>query len=350
MPFILATGTAFAVAPNCDRTDFINNNSAGCTSLTLDGANIVIIGGSSKLWTGFSGDVVINTNIILDGGNGGINVSDPDPGGAAGPGADKGGGFSLGSNEPGGSNSASDGKAPVPESMGSPCSNGGGGAGFHTRGKDGLKCATSVEAIAQGGDDVLTSGLFDFGASFRGGFGGGAGAFGSDSVIGAGGGGGGALHIETTGTITIKKGVTISARGGNGGNATINGGGGGGGSGGAVWLVGSAVSFNGTIDTSGGTGGRNNNTGAHGGNGSEGRYRIENGPEVTEGHGIASGGSSGKKLSSDISCGTIGVAKENKNETFQMLTGFMMALMMGAMIKILSRFPKKVSVKSAHQN
>ena len=349
MSFILASGTALAVAPNCDRTDFLANNPAGCTSLTLSGTDIVITSGSALIWTGLTGNVSINTNIILDGGNGNNNAMDPDPGGTAGPGADKGGGLSLGSNEPGGSGSASDGEAPISETLGSPCSNAGGGAGFYTNGDPGGTCATAVNPQAQGGSD--SSALFDFTLGlFRGGFGGGAGAVGADNAVGAGGGGGGALHIETTGTITIKSGVRISARGGNGGNATINGGGGGAGSGGAVWLVGSAVQLNGSIDTRGGTGGRNNNTGANGGNGSDGRYRIENGPDVTEGHGLSSGGSSSRKLSSDISCGTIGVAKENKNETFQMMTGFMMALMMGAMIKILSRFPKKVLVKSARPN
>lgn len=350
MPFILASGTALAVAPNCDRTDFLANNPTGCTSLTLDGADIVMTGGPALIWTSLTGNVAINTNVIINGENGGQDITNNGPVPQGGPGGDVGGGHLFGTSNPGGSGSPSDGSTPLPESSGSPCSNGGGGGGFYANGEAGKKCATSIEALAQGGVDVVTSGLFDFGGSFRGGFGGGAGAFGTDVAIGTGGGGGGALHIETSGTITIKSGVTISARGGNGGNATINGGGGGAGSGGAVWLVGSAVQLNGSIDTRGGTGGRNNNTGANGGNGSEGRYRIENGPDVTEGHGLSSGGSSSRKLSSDISCGTIGVAKENKNETFQMMTGFMMALMMGAMIKILSRFPKKVLVKSARPN
>lgn len=344
LPFILVSGTALAIP--CTEADIVANaNRNDCDSLIVNGpAPIVISGGSALVFTNIPGNVEINTNIILDGGNGGTNVTDPDAGGVAGPGASKGGGFSLGSNEPGGTGSASDGKAPVPETLGSPCSNGGGGAGLYSNGGIGGTCVTAVEPQAQGGDDAVTSGLFDFtGGLFRGGFGGGAGAYGSDSAVGAGGGGGGAIHIEALGTITIKSGVKISTLGGNGGNATINGGGGGGGSGGAVWLV-SATGINlyGSIDTRGGTGGRNNTTGAHGGNGSDGRFRLDVNGDVTDGHGLATGNSStGKKLTSDISCGTVGMTKNN-NETFQMITGFAFALMMGAMIKILFQHPRKL--------
>lgn len=349
MPFILATGTAFAAAPNCIRADFIANT-PGCTSFTLDGPDIVMTGGAALIWTGLTGDVVINTNIILDGEHGATNVMNNGAIANGGPGGEVGGSYTFGDNTPGGLDSASDGNTPDEETGGSPCSNGGGGAGFFSNGGIGLKCATAVELQAQGGIDATTAALFDFGGLFRGGFGGGAGAFGSDFTLGAGGGGGGALHIETSGTITIKRGVKISVRGGNGGNATVNGGGGGAGSGGAVWLVGSAVNLNGSIDSRGGIGGRNNATGAHGGNGSDGRYRIEDGPDVTEGHGLVGGTGSSSKLSSDISCGTIGVARENKNNIYQMMSGFALAALMGLIIKTLFRFPKKFLSKSVHQN
>lgn len=350
MPFILVSGTALAVP--CTQADFVPNaNRNDCDSLIIDGPAITINSGSAIFFTNISGNVEINTDIILDGGNGSNDVSNGVPGGTAGPGADEGGGYMFAAGQPGGFGSASDGQTPTPEAAG--CSNGGGGAGFFTNGQNGFQCTGAVNPVAAGGSD--SSAQFDFivGPLFRGGFGGGAGAYGATTVLGTGGGGGGALHIQATGTITIRKGVKISVRGGNGGSGTIanGGGGGGGGSGGAVWLISATdINLNGSIDSRGGAGGRNNLSNGHGGNGSDGRYRLEVAGVITDGHGLASGASSAKKLNSDISCGTIGVARENKNDIYQMMSGFALAALMGLIIKTLFRFPKKLLSKSAHQN
>lgn len=328
-----------AISAPCTEADLVPGDNIGnCDSLII--SNDVVINPSSGLQrifiTGITGNVEINANITIDGGNGQSNVLTGGGGNGPGaPGAHNGGGNGFGGSEDGGTASLPDGKTAVGDI---PCASGGGGAGFFETGFRGGQCVTSD--LPLNGGAAATNSEFDFTlADFRGGFGGGAGANGASSQIGAGGGGGGALHIETTGTITIAQGVTISARGGSGGNDNSDGGGGGAGSGGAIWLVSAAgISNKGTIDVRGGTGGRNELTGAHGGNGSSGRYRLESAGVITEGSGVTSPVSAKKSLNSDISCGTIAKANENNNQFFQLIAGFMLAIMFGLIIKILSRF------------
>ena len=322
-------GNVLAAPPDCDESDITAGaNLNTCTSLTVNGPAINLTGSSGgKIQiTNITGNVEINTSIILDGNNGTSDIGNGS-GALGGPGAGDGGGISFGTTEDasiddgfgGRQTVAADGKTFVSDT---PCASGGGGGGFAVAGSPGVKCPTS-SSPNNGGSS--SSGLFAFTlAQFRGGFGGGGAAYGNASTIGTGGGGGGAIYIQATGIIKIANGVVISARGGNGGNNTTDGGGGGAGSGGAVWLV-SATGINnkGSIDTRGGTGGRNNSTGAHGGNGSPGRYRLEVSGAVTEGTGLFNGKS---KLKSDISCGIISKPEtKNQNLIFQIMIGFIFA-------------------------
>ena len=337
--------TAQSAPPDCDESDLIPGlDIVACTSLTIN--NDVTINPSSGLlrifMTGLTGPVVINANINIDGGPGLPDVSTFSGGqGPGGPGAHDGGGNGFGGQEPGGFGMGPDGDTHMP--IESPCSSGGGGAGFAVEGESGNKCATSSFPNNGGAQAITTE--FDFTSSaFRGGFGGGAGGIGDDGAIGTGGGGGGALYIETSGTITIGPGVTISARGGNGGNANTLGGAGGAGSGGAVWFIGRAGIINhGTIDVSGGTKGFNYSTGAHGGNGSSGVYKLENGTIIIDGTNILGPANSvhSQNFKSDISCGTILPKNNDSKMLFQMLTGFFIVMMMSGLLKTLSRLPKK---------
>lgn len=325
---------ALSVPPACDESDLVPGDQIGvCTSLTID-SNVTIpaASGLSRIFiTGLTGPVLITANITIDGGDGTFNVAFGGGGnGPGGPGAHDGGGHGFGGQENGGVSAGPDGKTHLVAE--SPCSSGGGGAGFAFVGSRGEKCATST-LPANGGAAALLAD-FDFTAlDFRGGFGGAAGGLGDDAHVGTGGGGGGALHIETSGTITIGPGVTISAIGGAGGIDTTNGGGGGAGSGGAIWLIGGAGVVNqGTINVSGGTGGRNNATGAHGGDGSSGVFRIESAGIITNGTGVSSPASaSTPSLKSEIACGTIAKQNEKQNLLFQMMIGFVLAMMLGTL-------------------
>ncbi|WPU66185.1 hypothetical protein [Peredibacter starrii] len=348
--FVLALSSQalLAAPPDCVSTDVDDPSSIpACTHLVID-TPIDLRGLSGPaLEIDVNGDVEINADIILDGLAGGNIAVATSSGGVGGPGAENGGGTTIGFPDNGGDGANGNGLTPVSDDP--LCGNGGGGGGLYEQGQSGSTCAAATTATGVGGN------AFAFPGTIRGGFGGGAGAFSTPFEVGAGGGGGGGLYIHATGTITIKKGVRISARGGNGGNATNKGGPGGGGSGGIIWIHSDTNIVNkGIFDVTGGNGGTSpqpRTSTSQNGNGAGGIFRIQIGvADINDGTGIGNFTSSGRKLSSDISCGTIGVAKENKNETFQMLSGFVMALMMGALIKTLFRAPKKLLVKSARQS
>lgn len=341
--FPLALISFSAWSAPCTEADLVLGANLTCDSLIVSTQKTITGPGmaSGRIVVNVLGNVEINADIILDGAHGLSNVSSGN-GGIGGPGAGDGGGYSFGSTEDAGIDDGFGGKfTDNPDGKTftnqTPCSSGGGGGGFANNGQSGSKCATSTNPN-NGGDSATT---FDFTlGQFRGGYGGGAGAYGSSSTTASlGGGGGGAIYIKANGTITIRQGVRISARGGNGGPHSSDGGGGGAGSGGAIWLE-SVLGINnqGILDTRGGTGGRNNSTGAHGGNGSDGRYRLDSAGAIQDGTGLKEVNS--KKLSSDISCGTIAAAKqnENKNLTLQLMMGFMLAMILGSVIKILFRF------------
>lgn len=312
---------------NAFAADCVIGNSTsipvGCDNLTINGT-LNLSAQPGPITISATGDVVINGTILLDGGNGTTVSAAGSSGGSAGPGANPGGGidaFSTPESGNGSSPTASDG------TFGTfiTCANGGGGGGLYTVGQNGMDCSQSPNGGAGGA--IAFGSLFDFGGSFRGGFGGGAGSL--QSETGAGGGGGGALKIEAN-NVTINSSGKISARGGNGGNSTSDGGGGGGGSGGALWIVTTTglISNKGTIDLRGGDGGKNT-TGAHGngGKGGDGVYQFEDLTGTRNGSGLVSG-SGGSKLTSDITCGTIAKVNEEHNPTlfYQIILGFFFGL------------------------
>lgn len=300
-------------------------NTYNCTTLTISsaGLNRKADGSDEPLIINVTGDVVINGNINVDGGDGFILLTDPTDGPYGGPGASRGGGISGAEGEPGGPFTFFPPEGSAPSRNGT-CEEGGSGAGgFDTAGGDGLNCSgtPTITGGSSWGSFPLT----------RGGYGGGAGgAFDTLGVFstGSGGGGGGAIHIiSTSGKITIARNVVISARGGRGGDANSPGGAGGGGSGGVVILDGALGVFNsGVINVQGGRAGINSGIGGQGGAGRSGVYRIVNAGEVIEGTGSTAPLSSSSKLTSDISCGTIASKNEDKNLFFQMIIGFAFVL------------------------
>ena len=315
---ILGTLIASPIALGC--TDLTVSS---CPTLTIDSIQNLKASGGSPIVINVTGDVEINADIILDGGDGFTMSANGTMGPQGGPGAEEGGGLLVGEGQPQFGMSASSGLAPTNDPV---CNNGGGGGGFISAGGNGSVCATATTAMGLGGS-IVSSSEFDFTGPFRGGFGGGAGGADETSPgvfsIGSGAGGGGALHIISGGTIKIKNGVRITARGGNGGNASAKGGGGGAGSGGVIWLQSSVSILNqGVIDVSAGRGGRNASTGVSGGQGGNGVYRLESSSGIVSGNGVLNSSSSSSSLKSDISCGTIGKPNENKNQFFQMMVGF----------------------------
>lgn len=287
-----------------------------------------------------TGDVIINANITIDGAPGTPLSIDPSNGGNGGPGASEGGGLSIGDGQSGTDFSASDGNSHVNNGV---CNHGGGGGGgINEDGRDGIQCPTGALPVGARG---TASG---FPGAIRGGYGGGAGgAFpvgGGLYDLGGGGGGGGGLYIQSTGgTITIKNGVKISARGGRGGNAINLGGAGGGGSGGVIWFDSPTAIINkGIIDVRGGDGGVNTKVsaprGGNGGRGGSGVFRAVVAGVITDEEGLSSFASSSSSLKSEITCGTIATKNENQNLMFQMMIGFALAMM----LRILFQFRKKV--------
>jgi hypothetical protein len=308
-----------------------------CTTLTIDiPVHFTPNDSASALEITVSGDVMINADIDISGVDGANITADNIAGAIGGPGASEGGGIFIVDAGSGSDLSSSDGGGAGANNGAGNCNNGGGGGGgVTTIGTDGTLCpfggVAGVGGVASG-----------FPSPFRGGYGGGAG--GADPVVasvfdaGAGGGGGGGLHISATGTITIKNGVHISARGGKGGNTFLLGGAGGGGSGGVIWLEsGVAINNKGIIDVRGGAGGINTKSGTPrggvGGAGGDGLFRSQIGASVTDDTGLSNFSSSVSGLKSSISCGTV----DKKENLPQAVMGFALALLLGTIIKILSR-------------
>lgn len=338
--FVLLIFSKEALSLVCDETHVIAGTAVGCTSLKINNPIDLTGNGDANAITvtNVTGNVEINANITLGGASGVTDIGIGTAGALGGPGASDGGGMGLPDPEDGNSAGAvagPDGKTPVLADT--PCANGGGGAGFLALGQNGSFCPTASTAVGQAGAIALAA-EFDYTlAAFRGGFGGGAGAYGNASQVGGGGAGGGALHIQATGLIIIKSGVIISSRGGNGGNNTNDGGAGGGGSGGAIWLVSSTgINNNGIFDLRGGAGGTNSN-GANGGDGADGVYRLESAGAITNGSGYRNFASSVADLSSDISCGTIASPKEEKKNIIFMGIGFILSVLIGFVLKTLFR-------------
>ena len=342
--FSLILLSPLSFAADCTSASIGAGGTYNCDNLTVDTPiNLTGLSGTPVV-INVSGTTQIRANVFLNGAAGVNTTASSFPGAQAGPGGWNGGGISLGSTEDGGAGlnfSTANGKTTTDDTV---CANGGGGAGFSTPGSNGQVCPTSNDPSAVGlGGTVVPPAEFDFGAAFQGGFGGGAGAFSTPIDLGTGGGGGGALHINSTGDVTISAGVIISARGGDGGPALSVGGGGGAGSGGAIWIQ-SAGRINnlGTVDVRGGSGGRNTASGASGGNAGDGVFRLQDSQGTTDGTGVRDFDSSGaSKYKSDISCGTLAVARR-PDLTSQMLGTFLITIFLGMLVRILSRFPKRI--------
>lgn len=338
--FILFSSSSYAQI--CDGNSLRGaSGTITCDTLTID-ADTDLSTEPGPIVVEVTGDVRINKNIILSGGHGQSVASDT-PGGTAGPGAGAGGAYDSfgGINTDGQDGVISNGKTPTSVDS---CGNGGSGAGMAMAGENGAVCDTSSQLAANGGFATTTE--FDpitF-SPFRGGFGGGAGAYGSSIEFGTGGGGGGALHIKSiTGDIFIARGVTIFARGGNGGTAVSSSGGGGGGSGGVIWLeslVGN-ITNQGSFDTRGGSGGGSLDNGV-GGDGSDGFIRLSDITGTINQIGIMNAPAvKAQNLNSSISCGTVAPKEQKKNNIFQMGLGFGLALLLLNLSKILFQYRRK---------
>ena len=317
--------------------DCYNLSTPSCDNLYINSAIDLTGASGAAIEITVSGNVIINADITLNGQNGTHLTTDNTDGVLGGPGASGGGGIFSADGEAGDGFTSSDGGAGLNNGVCNP--GGGGGGGVNSPGAAGSKCNPSDS-------EGIAGTTFSFPSPFSGAFGGGGGGAYLVSPLvydlGGGGGGGGGLHIQANGTITIKNGVKISARGGNGGNATNLGGAGGGGAGGVIWLEANGEIKNaGIFDVRGGAGGRNTKAsaprGGNGGKGGDGLYRLESNGTVISGSGLKNFGSD-SKLTSDISCGTIAAAKENKNLTLQLMMGFMLSMIFGLGIKTLSRF------------
>ncbi|MCX7049111.1 MAG: hypothetical protein NTX50_26950 [Candidatus Sumerlaeota bacterium] len=115
-------------------------------------------------------------------------------------------------------------------------------------------------------------------SALQGGSGGGCGSC-NNGINQSGGGGGGAMALESSGTLTINTGVTLSANGAaqSSINTTSTYSGGGGGAGGAIRLSAVNIALNGALSANGGVGGSNTNNFATvygGGGGGGGRIAI----------------------------------------------------------------------------
>lgn len=326
-----------------------------CTTLTISATPNFNVG-ADALIIKVQGAVTISGALDLSG-EAGINVrSDlvPELGGAGGPGAGDGGGTdAAGTFESGEDLSIASGDGA--DQFDIDCGDGGGGAGFAVAGTGGTACPAGPGTPGNAGQIVPAS-EFSFSGIFRGGFGGGAGADGGDSVLGPGGGGGGAIHIIAGGDVTITG--SIIANGGDGGTGDedivtpirVDGGGGGAGSGGVIWIqsLGQIVHA-GNMEANGGTGG-SAPEGGTGGNGGYGFIQLEDLDGIITGGGTLPGyeivttvpaSIGAPRLSSDISCGMIKPAgEEDHSPFFQMIMGFLLVISASFFIKRLKFFSK----------
>ena len=228
---------------------------------------------------------------------------------------------------------------PGQDGIGATPGSGGGGANFlDATGTNGV--SSGVAGGAEG--SLVSNSNFNFSALFFGGNGGGAGGIGNNGndYGGGGGGGAGALKLSIAGNLILLSNAKITANGGNGGTGFGQGAGGGGGSGGAIHIVSSG---NITIDSAAGTiiqaigglAGVAGGTGVAGGSGGNGVIRIEYAGSIIGGGQVSptptlvdtsatSVNQQLQKFSSDISCGAI-PRQDHSSSSWQILLGFMLA-------------------------
>ena len=249
-PLLAQVDTGNGSSGACTRATIANGGTFNCTTLDISGAPFSFNPGAQAAVIKVQGNVSITTSISVEGGIGpsDLDVNGPTvAGGAAGPGATRGGGVLSGSF------SAQDGEDHLSPTnsygragIAGVCGSGGGGGSFASLGLDGNPCSA---AGGEGGANIFSSM-----PTLLGGLGGASGGEGLATRYGAGGGGGGVLIISAGGNILING--NISARGGMGGNCTSDGGGGGGGSGGIIVITSlGQITNNGTMSANGGPGG-----------------------------------------------------------------------------------------------
>ena len=349
----------------CDNTTFGTpspNNTYECSSVTITApfSTADLADPSLPLIIKSSSDVTIG-EISFQGLNG-MTATPFAFGGDPGPGGGIGGSF-IGAVEngfpaPHGGNSAQDSSFCPDPLTDTAEGSGGGGGSFKDLGQDGV---TGNELVGNG--IIVPAGSkgtpINFSTYLLAGSGGGSGGNGcqlpdgdSNQAPGSGGGGGGGIHIIANGEVTITG--TIDVSGGNGGNGNNLGGGGGGGSAGFIIIqTNSQINLTGALIASGGIGGTNGSptTAGNGGLGAQGVVILEDIDGNVPGTIVGTtpdirpvGGSPISNVAnfkSDISCGTILPKNNDSKMFFQMLTGFFIVMMMSALLKTLSRFPKK---------
>lgn len=248
------------------------------TTITVDSGATLTFGKNAKntpVTLLASGDVTINGNIHVNGGNANYLI-----GGAGGPGGFDGGTGAavtqtgLRGEGPGGGYG---GKGRANNDYGTGCGEGGGYAySGYDGGSDDNSYPGGSGSYAYGNERILP---------LMGGSGGGGGGGVISYVGGGGGGGGGALLIASSTTISLTGSIAANGGGGAHGEHYYGcdpaGGGGGGGSGGAIRLVANIITGNGAITASGGGGGYTRCDGHRvGGTGSVGRIRLEAGQNL----------------------------------------------------------------------
>jgi hypothetical protein len=340
----LDTGSGGLGACTQATAGFQNGGTFECASLTLNGSP-AFIAAATPLIIKVTGAVTISGNMNLNGAAGGTNLAfSGSAGGDGGPGANDGGGDDGGGTAlPGTGGSLAVGGA---AGVAGACGHGGGGAGgILLAGANGIDCIGGGNFGVGGQPFPATD--FDINTLFRGGFGGGAGS--DDGVnYGAGGGGGGAIHIIAGGNVSITVGGSLTANGGQGGSSN-NGGGGGGGSGGAIWIqtLGN-ITIDGTISSDGGPGGTSV-TGGAGGDGKHGVLRLEDMDGIISGSSVlptytekisllGNSSGSGRKLTSDISCGSISQNAKRFPLHLQMMMGFIFVFFGAELLRRLKIF------------
>lgn len=278
-----------------------------CDTLTIN-SNLNLTHISTAIIINVSGDVTINGQITVSGQHGTL-LAGGGIGGLGGPGGFAGGGYDDSFYEPLPGMDFPHGGKPGNKDIVN-CGDGGAGAGLVTAGQNGKPCIGATTPPSEGGEALPD--LTNIESSLSGSHGGGAGGVVNDNTVATGGGGGGAIHIISSGKITLSTTAIINANGGNGATSINENGAGGGGSGGVIILEASTLDLEGKLFVRGGKGGQAPD-GGHGGDGSSGLIRLKDSNGTVD-YFNEKDFTKGKtpdpirkelKLNSGISCGTI---------------------------------------------
>lgn len=335
----LNTGNGTVDCVDADITGAASNV-IECKTLTVTGPINSVFDPNSPLIVRVKGTVTISGSFNFQGQNGAL-------GGAGGMAAGQSGGPSgFAGSGPAPGNPGVAGNCPAGGTADDAEGGGGGGGNLKSGAANGFSGTITVNSgLAGAGGTASIAPAFDMNSFTFAGSGGGSGGDGcqADTVDatppGTGGGSGGGLQIVAGGNVVISG--TINTNGGDGQPGTVLDGGGGGGSGGVIIIqtLGQMNLTGATLLAIGGAGGAAVNTG-DGGVGGEGYIILQDadgfiscpGCNVTPTTAATavSASNTSAKLTSDISCGTIG----NKQDThFQMLGSFLFVLIVCSTLK-----------------